>query len=467
MSFFEEIDNAIFGGFFQGTAAEQNEHASSSSSSSSTIDHSATNNNESNAVKGEEAAITMQPWSNPPTHWNGKEEELKKLLKEIPTRTNLFKVAVPKDFKSEFNQKELSLIALTALQTDPNLSKLRMQLVPMSQSDPQFWKAYFYLVHLVRYDDSSSGQDKLNVLDRLEKELQVIFERKLVSFKQELEFLRDKMSEQQELLERIVVKSMISKQKPSSKEAESGMENLFAMKKKFSFMATELSDNEEVIEAVINIEKPFLHVMELFDKYVEMKEGKKEIKSSDEKFFIPNVIGNKRVPLLSDQQRLDLAKVLPLDKRKRDWTLIYSTFDHGTLWSALMQQLEENGPYILIVQTIKGTLLGAYMATDTVSQKPNSYYGEGETFVFTYKTQGKFRCYPWTRKNKYFIMTYNSLVIGGGSSSKAAIFIDEDLTSGSSGESETFANPPLAETEDFKIYGIEVWGLVFKKSSLY
>lgn len=275
MSFFEEIDNAIFGGFFQGTAAEQNEHASSSSSSSSTIDHSATNNNESNAVKGEEAAITMQPWSNPPTHWNGKEEELKKLLKEIPTRTNLFKVAVPKDFKSEFNQKELSLIALTALQTDPNLSKLRMQLVPMSQSDPQFWKAYFYLVHLVRYDDSSSGQDKLNVLDRLEKELQVIFERKLVSFKQELEFLRDKMSEQQELLERIVVKSMISKQKPSSKEAESGMENLFAMKKKFSFMATELSDNEEVIEAVINIEKPFLHVMELFDKYVEMKEGKK------------------------------------------------------------------------------------------------------------------------------------------------------------------------------------------------
>ena len=118
-----------------------------------------------------------------------------------------------------------------------------------------------------------------------------------------------------------------------------------------------------------------------------------------------------------------------------------------------MQQLEEdNGPYILIVQTMKGILLGAYMATDTVIQKPNSYYGEGETFVFTFKTQGKFRTYPpWTRKNKYFIMTYNSLVIGGGSSSKAALFIDEDLTTGSSGESETFANPPLAETEDFKI----------------
>lgn len=28
------------------------------------------------------------------------------------------------------------------------------------------------------------------------------------------------------------------------------MENLFAIKKKFSFMATELSDKEEVIEAV-------------------------------------------------------------------------------------------------------------------------------------------------------------------------------------------------------------------------
>ena len=86
---------------------------------------------------------------------------------------------------------------------------------------------------------------------------------------------------------------MISKQKPSSKEAKSAMENLFAIKKKFSFMATELSDKEEVIEAVVSIEKPFLHVMELFDKYVEMKEGKKQIKSSDEKFFIPNVIGNK------------------------------------------------------------------------------------------------------------------------------------------------------------------------------
>lgn len=150
------------------------------------------------------------------------------------------------------------------------------------------------------------------------------------------------------------------------------------------------------MKLLVSIEKPFLQVMELFDKYVEMKEGKKQIKSSDEKFFIPNVIGNKRVALLSDQQRLDLAKVLPLDKRKRDWTLIYSTFDHGTLWSVLMQQLEEdNGPYILIVQTMKGIpLLGAYMATDTVIQKPNSYYGEGETFVFTFKTQGKFRTYP-------------------------------------------------------------------------
>lgn len=48
-------------------------------------------------------------------------------------------------------------------------------------------------------------------------------------------------------------------------------------------------------------------------------------------------------------------------------------------------------------------------------------------------------------------MTYNSLVIGGGSSSKAALFIDEDLTTCNSVESETFANPPLAETEDFKI----------------
>lgn len=75
MSFFEEIDNAIFGGFFQGTATEQNEHTSSSSSTTTTtssntnIDHSEISNNENNVLKGGETSITMQPWSNPPSHW--------------------------------------------------------------------------------------------------------------------------------------------------------------------------------------------------------------------------------------------------------------------------------------------------------------------------------------------------------------------------------------------------------------
>jgi hypothetical protein len=49
--------------------------------------------------------------------------------------------------------------------------------------------------------------------------------------------------------------------------------------------------------------------------------------------------------------------------------------------------------------------------------------------------------------------------LGVGGSGHWAIFLDEDLLRGSSGESATFASPPLGGEEDFDVLGVELWGV--------
>ena len=71
--------------------------------------------------------------------------------------------------------------------------------------------------------------------------------------------------------------------------------------------------------------------------------------------------------------------------------------------------------------------------------------------------------YHWNRKsptrNDYFVIVLKD-GLGIGGAGHFSIFLDGDLTLGSSGQCGTFCSPCLASSESFTIKRIEYWGLV-------
>jgi hypothetical protein len=70
--------------------------------------------------------------------------------------------------------------------------------------------------------------------------------------------------------------------------------------------------------------------------------------------------------------------------------------------------------------------------------------------------------FPWkimsSVKNDFFMYaTPECLAVGG--LGHFAIWLDQELLRGSSGRCGTFGSPCLAAKEDFKVQGVEVWGL--------
>ncbi|EXB29443.1 hypothetical protein L484_022114 [Morus notabilis] len=62
--------------------------------------------------------------------------------------------------------------------------------------------------------------------------------------------------------------------------------------------------------------------------------------------------------------------------------------------------------------------------------------------------------------NRYFTLcSLDFLAIGGGG--HFALYLDNDLLNGSSSVSETYGNPCLANSEDFEVKEVELWGFVY------
>jgi hypothetical protein len=70
--------------------------------------------------------------------------------------------------------------------------------------------------------------------------------------------------------------------------------------------------------------------------------------------------------------------------------------------------------------------------------------------------------YPWKRKSKerndfYQFATSDSIAVGGGG--HFAIWMDQDLAYGNSGVSDTYGNPCLSGSSEFRIKSVELWAI--------
>lgn len=136
----------------------------------------------------------------------------------------------------------------------------------------------------------------------------------------------------------------------------------------------------------------------------------------EDEFVLPRLLGGSASEVLSDPQFG--AKLVPKLEaslatrfRSYDWKLLYSLAQHGASLHTLLRNVRGKSPTLVVVETTRGDVFGGFAAVPWT--KGSSYYGNGESFVFT--CQPRFERFPWTHKNSMFMLsTDQSIGMGGG-----------------------------------------------------
>ncbi|XP_036362769.1 GTPase-activating protein skywalker-like isoform X2 [Octopus sinensis] len=148
--------------------------------------------------------------------------------------------------------------------------------------------------------------------------------------------------------------------------------------------------------------------------------------------------------------------------------LLYTSEEHGVSLRTLYVMTEEYEPTIIVIKTLTDEIFGAFCSSSWSNRKQSSknisYFGTGETFLFTLKPEQK--KFPWigysrpdiSRNAASMFMAGDSsvLIIGGGGGT--AIMLDENLLRCRTEETETFGNPPLCSSKDFECKVVEIFG---------
>ncbi|EDR03123.1 uncharacterized protein LACBIDRAFT_295326 [Laccaria bicolor S238N-H82] len=167
-----------------------------------------------------------------------------------------------------------------------------------------------------------------------------------------------------------------------------------------------------------------------------------------------------------------------LARLPRTWTLLYSLDQHGISLNTLYANCERNGREnnkdkggrsageLVVVRDEGGMTFGVWLGEEGVRNgRGRGYYGSGESFLWKFDGE-KLEVFKWTGKNDYVALCEPEFISFGGGDGHYGLYLDENLTDGSSAACPTFGNPPLcslgprkaAGSVDFECVGLEVWG---------
>lgn len=175
------------------------------------------------------------------------------------------------------------------------------------------------------------------------------------------------------------------------------------------------------------------------------------------KFKLPDM--SELSSIMSEDLRRFLYFSLPPVAQGRSWVLLYSTWRHGISLSTMYRRsLLCPGYCLLVVGDLKGAVFGGLVEAP-LRPTNKKYQGTNRSFIFTNLYDEPIIFRP-TGANHYFTLcSPDYLAMGGGG--HFALYLDADLLNGSSYESETFGNPCLAHSDDFKVKEVELWGFVY------
>lgn len=160
--------------------------------------------------------------------------------------------------------------------------------------------------------------------------------------------------------------------------------------------------------------------------------------------------------ILAPWQVITLERSLPEHHQDRDWFLLYSLKKHGTAMHTIFERCKDHPYSLLCVVDNDGVVFGG-MATEEWRDQKDRYFGSGESFLFSFKSN-KFAKYTWTRNNSYFMLASQRIGMAMGGGGHFGLYLNSDLTRGSSDKCDTFGSVTLSGEKNFEVVNIEVWG---------
>lgn len=112
---------------------------------------------------------------------------------------------------------------------------------------------------------------------------------------------------------------------------------------------------------------------------------------------------------------------------------------------------------LLVIMDTTGRIFGAYIPTDL--EFKHHFFGSGESFLFKLDAdQSSAVTFGSTMENLFFVYCAAD-GLGLGSDPHYGLFIDPELTRGSSHACKTYSNDVLTAVSHFAIKRIELWSI--------
>lgn len=103
---------------------------------------------------------------------------------------------------------------------------------------------------------------------------------------------------------------------------------------------------------------------------------------------------------LNDYQIGNIIPELPALIRARPWNLVYSLNRDGVSMSTFMENTKRSPMTLLFIQDSKGYVFGAFCTANW--HISSSFFGDGESFVFTFKDGDRPSMFYWTGESDQF-----------------------------------------------------------------
>ncbi|CAM4812245.1 unnamed protein product [Rotaria magnacalcarata] len=170
--------------------------------------------------------------------------------------------------------------------------------------------------------------------------------------------------------------------------------------------------------------------------------------------------------ILSQRQFLTLWNWLPARLSLSQPAVVFTTDEHGFRLQTLLNKVDELEYSILVVKTTNGEIFGAFCAGLWSDRHNRTYFGCGESFLFTlipkqkkYAWVGQQQQHENNRQNQvkremFLFVDADKLIIGGGNGD--GLCIDQSLCEGQTAHCETFDNEPLCSQPFFSISVVEM-----------
>ncbi|KAJ6232065.1 nucleolar protein 7/estrogen receptor coactivator-related [Anaeramoeba flamelloides] len=179
-----------------------------------------------------------------------------------------------------------------------------------------------------------------------------------------------------------------------------------------------------------------------------------EFSSDESDYFAVELNGETKI--LNNEICESINSVLNFRYSQANWKLVYSTEIHGTSFITFYEKIQTTSCSLLFIQTKNNEILGTFLPLKLKIN--NSFYGDGQIFLFTFYPT--FKMFKAKTTNDLYIFSNNeSIMIGGGSQnwSRSGLWISKNFIHGASHFCETFENDQLASTTEFEIARVELW----------